>query len=317
MRVKMKIVKPKKLKKGDVIGFISPASSPEDLTRIQKAVRYAEKLGYRAEVGKNVGKYNGYLAGTDDERLEDFHSMFSNKKIKAIVCLRGGYGAPRLLHRINYDLIKDNPKIFVGYSDITALQMAILSKTGLVTIAGQMAAVEFFKKMPAYSEEYFWQMLTSTKKIGKVELPGKSKLRTMSDGVAEGTLIGGNLAVFVGLMGSEYCPSFDNSMLFFEDVGEVPYRIDRFFSQLRLAKAFEKTKGFILGQFSDCEEKDETKRTLPLESVFDDYFSGIKLPVVSNFPHGHVPIKIPLAFGTKVKVNAIKAEVEFMESAVI
>jgi muramoyltetrapeptide carboxypeptidase len=313
----MNIIKPHKLKRGDTVGFISPASSPEDSTRIEKTVNYFEKLGYKTEVGKNVGKYNGYLAGTDDERLEDFHSMFKNKNVKAIICLRGGYGAPRLLHRIDYKLIKNNPKIFIGYSDITALQMAIFKKTGLVTFAGPMASVELFKKMPAYSEENFWAMITSSKKIGKVSMPGKHKLKAIVKGNAEGTLIGGNLAVFLGLMGTEYLPSFNDSILFFEDVGEVPYRIDRLLSQLRLSKAFTKARGLLLGQFTDCDEKDLDKRTLPLSKVFDDYINDLTIPVISNFPHGHVEIKMPIAYGTRVKLNANKTEVEYLESGVI
>ncbi len=140
----MKIMKPKKLAKGDVIGIISPASSTDDPARIEQGVTYFEKIGYRVEVGKNVGKVHGYLAGTNEERLEDLHAMFKNKNIKAIVCVRGGYGSPRILDKIDYRIIRNNPKIFVGYSDITALQMAFLEKAGLVTFAGAMLAVDFY-----------------------------------------------------------------------------------------------------------------------------------------------------------------------------
>ncbi|HRI48020.1 MAG TPA: LD-carboxypeptidase [Ignavibacteriaceae bacterium] len=313
----MKTQKPKKLKSGDVIGLISPASSPEDLSRVEKTVAYLEKLGYRVEVGKNVGKYYGYLAGNDEERLQDFHDMFANKKIKAVFCLRGGYGVPRLLSKIDYRLVKNNPKLLIGYSDITALQMALLKKTGLITIAGPMAAVELYKEMPEYSEENFWRLVTSSKKLGKIEIPKDQPLQSVTKGNAKGKIIGGNLAVFVGLMGTEYLPSFNDTILFFEDIGEVPYRVDRFFSQLTLSKAFKKANGLLLGQFTDCEEKDAEKRTLTLSNVFDDYLAKIKIPTISNFPNGHVEIKMPIPYGIEAKVNSEILTVEFLESAVI
>ena len=122
----MRFIKPPRLKQGDVIGIISPASSPQDTLQLEKGLKCIEKNGYRIEVGKNVGKVNGYLAGTDQERADDLNSMFKNKHVKAIICLRGGYGASRILDKINYKLIRNNPKIFVGYSEITAIQMALL-----------------------------------------------------------------------------------------------------------------------------------------------------------------------------------------------
>ena len=147
--------------KGDLIGIISPASSPDDLSLIESGVRYIEKLGYHTVLGKNVGKTIGYLAGTDEERVKDIHQMFSNKKVKAIFCLRGGYGAFRLLDKIDYKLIRNNPKIFVGFSEITALQMAFLQKTNLITFAGPMVVPNFSKNISPYTEEIFWRMVTS------------------------------------------------------------------------------------------------------------------------------------------------------------
>ncbi len=139
----MRIIKPSKLKTGDVIGIIAPASAPVDPTKLENGIRYIEKNGYKVELGNNVSKINGYLAGTDQERADDLNSMFKNKNVKAIFCLRGGYGASRILDKINYKLIRSNPKILIGYSEITALQMAILQKSGLVTFAGPMVATYF------------------------------------------------------------------------------------------------------------------------------------------------------------------------------
>ena len=154
----MRIIKPPRLKKGDLIGIVSPGSSAEDSNLIQKGINYLEHIGYRVEPGNNIEKCNGYLAGTDKERVDDLHYMFKKKEVKAIISLRGGYGAGRLLDKINYKLIRNNPKIFVGYSDITAIQMAIWQKTGLVTFAGPMLTSEFAKDISEYTEEFFWKI---------------------------------------------------------------------------------------------------------------------------------------------------------------
>ena len=143
----MSIQKPKRLNKKDVIGIISPASSPDEFSRVERGVKYLEGLGYRVKIGANVGKNHGYLAGTDQERVDDIHTMFKDKNVKAIFTLRGGYGAFRLLDRIDYRIIKNNPKIFVGYSEITALQMAFLEKAGLITFAGPIVAVDFYDEV--------------------------------------------------------------------------------------------------------------------------------------------------------------------------
>lgn len=312
----MKIVKPKKLQKGDVIGIISPASSPDDLLRIEKGVRYLERIGYKVEVGKHVGKYHGYLAGTDEERVEDLHYMFKNKNVNAIICVRGGYGTPRLLDKIDFRIIKNNPKIFCGYSDITALQMAMLQKTGLVTFAGPMLAVDFHNEVSPYTEEQFWKLVTSNKSIGRVKFPGDERLLSISKGSAKGRLAGGNLALFVSLAGTEFFPQMKEKILILEDTGEAPYRVDRLLNQLKLIKVFKSVRGIILGAFTDCIENDPEKRTLTLGEVIDDYLGHLKIPVVYNFPHGHIKENHTLPFGIQIKLNSSKGFVEFEESAV-
>ncbi len=313
----MRIVKPKKLEKGDLIGVISPASMPDDATKIEAGVRYLEKQGYRVKVGSNVGKIHGYLAGTDEERLEDLHAMFKDKNVKAIFCVRGGYGTPRLLDKIDYKIIKSNPKIFVGYSDITALQMAFLQKAGLVTFAGPMVAVDFYNDVSEFTEEVFWAMITSDKKYGRINLPNEEKLFQLTKGNASGKIVGGNLAVFTGLVGSEYFPNLKDKILMLEEVGEVPYRIDRFFTQLKYAKAFDQIAGLIFGTFSECVDPDPTKRTLTLGEVIDDFMGHLKIPVVYNFKHGHIKDTVTVPFGIEVKMNSSRGFVDYMESAVI
>ncbi len=312
----MKIVKPKRLLKGDLIGIISPASSPDDLTRIELGVRYLEKLGYRVEVGKNVGKIRGYLAGTDDERLEDLHYMFKKKEVKAVICVRGGYGSPKLLDKIDYKLIGANPKIFVGYSDITALQMSFFQKTGLVTFGGPMLAVDFYNEISGFTEEMFWSLITSKKSFGKITLPAEDKLFTLNNGNTKGRIIGGNLALLSSLLGTPYFPNVKDKILFLEDVSEAPYRIDRMLNQLRLAKILNQPSGVILGVFVDCNETDPAKKTLTLGEVIGDYFGSLDIPIIYNFSHGHLKNNITIPYGAMLKLNASRGFVEIVESAV-
>jgi len=312
----MNTIKPQRLRKGDLIGIISPASAPDDLTRIEKGVQYLEKLGYRTLIGKNSSNYYGYLAGTDEERVSDLHDMFKNKEVKAIFCTRGGYGTPRLLNRIDYRLIKKNPKIFVGYSDITALQLAFYKKCGLITFAGPMLAVDFYNNVSSFTEEFFWSLVTSNKKLGKIKQPENKSIKKYLKNSAEGVVLGGNLALVTSIMGTEYFPSFENKILMIEEVGESPYRVDRLLNQLKLAKVFEKVNGVLVGEFTDCDEEDSTKRSLTLDQVFDDYLSGLNVNVTLNFQHGHIKDTITVPFGTKIKINSLKENIEFLESAV-
>lgn len=312
----MSFIKPKKLTKGDVIGIISPASSPDDLDLVNKGVKYLESLGYRVEPGKNIDKSRGYLAGTDEERVEDIHEMFKDKNVKAIFCLRGGYGAFRLLDKINYNLIKRNPKIFVGFSEITSLQMAFLQRAKLITFAGPMFVPNFSKEINSFTEENFWRLITSTKKVGKLKISDQEKFPNINSGISNGRLVGGNLAVFTSLIGTEFFPDLKDTILLLEDVSESPYKIDRMMNHLRLNKVFKKVKGIILGRFVDCIEHDPNKKTLTLGEIMDDYLKDIKIPVVYTFPHGHIKDFITLPFGGKIRLNATKGFVEILESSV-
>lgn len=312
----MKIIKPKKLNKNDVIGIVSPASSPDHYEAIENGVKYLEGIGYRVKIGKNVGKKHGYLAGNDEERLDDLHKMFADKEVKAIFSLRGGYGSGRLLDKLNFPLIKKNPKVLVGYSDITALQMAIFNKTGLVTFAGPMVATDFSGEVNKFAEENFWNVLTNSKKIGKIYNPQKEKFYILNSGRGEGKLLGGNLALVNSLMGTPYLPKFKDSILLLEDIGEEPYRVDRLLNQLKLANVFADVNGIILGRFVDCYTKDKTNDAIKLNEVIEHYLSPLKIPVIYNFSHGHIKDNLTIPFGINCKLNASRGFVEFTESAV-
>ena len=310
------MVKPKRLQPGDVIGIISPASSPDDLLKINNGVQYLEKLGYRVEVGKNVGMQEGYFAGSDEQRLTDLHDMFRNKNVKAIFSVRGGYGSGRLLDKIDYKLIRSNPKIFVGYSDINALQLAFLNKTGLITFAGPMVAVDLHEEVSPFTEEIFWRTITSNKKIGKLQNPRGEKIFVLNKGRGEGRLIGGNLSILCSLMGTDYLPKFNGTILLLEDINEAPYRIDRMFNQLKLSKIFKQIKGLVLGRFVDCYETDPAKNSFTLNEVVMDYFQNLKLPLMYNVKHGHIKENITIPYGIKCVVNASRGYIEFTESGV-
>jgi muramoyltetrapeptide carboxypeptidase len=312
----MKYIKPKKLKKGNTTGMISPASAPNEDKLIESGVRYIEKMGYRTLPGKNVEKVRGYLAGTDDERVEDIHQMFGDKKVKAIFCLRGGYGAFRLLDKIDYKLIKNNPKIFIGFSEITALHMAFLQKAKLISFAGPMVLPNFSTEVSSFTEENFWSVITSTKKNRKINLVDNEVRFENGSRVNSGIIIGGNLSVFTALLGTGFLPDLTKKILLLEEISEPPYKIDRMLNQLRLNNVFKNVNGIILGNFLDCYETDKHKKTLSLSEVLVDYFKQLNIPVIQNFPFGHSKNILTLPIGAKVKIDLRKGMLELSEAGV-
>lgn len=312
----MKILKPLRLKKGDLVGIVSPASPISDHSKIERGVRYLESLGYRVLVGDNTVKTVGYLAGTDSERVADLHSMIRNKSVKAIICVRGGYGTPRLLHLIDYALIARNPKILVGYSDITALELAIWRKSRLITFQGPMLGVDFSDKVDPFTEEMFWRLVTSGATPGMVALPPNPVVKALFPGKVKGRLLGGNLALVVSIIGTLYQPDFSGSVLFIEDIGEEPYRVDRMLMQLRHALVFSRVRGVLAGQFTECTPKDLSQPSLTLDEVLAETAQAACVPFLTNLPFGHVDQKMTLPVGLKVSVNVDTGTLEFLEAAV-
>jgi muramoyltetrapeptide carboxypeptidase len=308
-------LKPPRLRTGDLIGLVSPASTIADATRIERGVTYLEKMGYRTLVGKNVLKTYGYLAGTDEERASDVHAMFGNREVKAIICIRGGYGTPRLLSLIDYRLIARNPKIFVGYSDITTLQLALWRKCRLVTFQGPMVGVDMPDGLDAFTEEIFWRLLTSPKKTGSV-IPAGEPVRTLRPGKGTGLLVGGNLSHLVAMMGTPYMPALKGTLLFLEDIGEEPHRVDRMMSQLRHASILRQVAGILNGQYTDCAPKDPEKPTLSLADVFREIAALAPTPFLENLPFGHEAKKLTMPIGIKARMDAGKQSLEFLEGAV-
>jgi muramoyltetrapeptide carboxypeptidase len=296
------------LRPGDVIGIIAPASPPRSEERIAKSITYFERLGYRVELGKHVRdnmSAESYLAASDKDRVADIHAMFRSKHVRAIFYHRGGYGSIRLLDKLDYDLVKQNPKIIVGYSDATALFSALHKKTGLTScFFGPMPGVDLWDVVDPYTEEHFWHALTSTKPLGELPLDKDEglMLNPRSSGQVIGKMIGGNLTVFTSLLGTPYQPSFRSTIPFFEEIDEKPRKIDAHLAQLHLSGAFDNATAILLGQFSNC-NKDADAPTLNLEEVFAHYFARLKIPVVSNLPFGHEQRMWTIPYGTRLQVE--------------
>ncbi|MEK7264240.1 MAG: LD-carboxypeptidase [Bacteroidota bacterium] len=310
----MKVIKPPRLQKGDVIGIVAPSSSPRDLTLFENGIRYIEKNGFRVEVAKNISKSYGYLAGTDSERIQELHAMFANKNIKAIFVARGGYGLHRIIANFDFTLIKRNPKIIVGYSDVTALHIAVWKKCRIISLSAPLV-VEFSEKLTGKQEEIFWQLLTSTKKMSiSYDLNNDYCQSPFPRKTIVGRLLGGNLTLFSTLCGTSFFPSMKDSLFYFEDVGEEPYRIDRMLQQLKLAQVFRNANGIILGDFSGCDAKN--KNSLTLRQIFSDVFSSEKYAVASGLNYGHCPDTLAIPFGTLAKLNFKKKKLELLENLV-
>jgi len=307
--------KASRLRKGDLIGIVSPASPIADPMKIEAGVRYLESLGYRATVGEHATKAVGYLAGSDKERVEDLHAMLSDKKVRAILCVRGGYGTPRLLSLLDFRLISANPKIIVGFSDITAIQLAIWKKCRLVTFHGPMLGVDMAGGMDSYAEEMFWRLITSTRKPERIEF-NHNEAEPLHGGRSMGCLLGGNLSLLVSLLGTRFLPDFRDAVLFLEEVGEEPYRIDRMLTQLSNARLLDRVKAILGGSFSDCVPKDPKAPSRTTDDVLVEVAAALRIPFLTKIPFGHVTRKLTLPVGVRARVDADARSIQLIEAAV-
>ncbi len=306
--------KPAALKPGDTIGIITPAS-PMLVERLERGMDYLRSKGYHLLLGEHVYDSNGYLAGKDRDRANDLLAMFANPEVKAIFSSRGGYGTPRLLDLLDYDLIASNPKIFLGYSDLTAIQLAIWHHTGMITYSGPMVAVEMGMGIDPFTEKFLWA--TIDEEGGQTLYPKNQEfsLEPLRPGKASGVLLGGCLSLITPLLGTPHQPDYSDAILILEDVGEEPYRIDRYLTQLRSAGMLNQIKGVILGQFIDCEPQGEAP-SLSLDEVFEEFFGKLPVPVVKGFPYGHGPKKFTVPVGVDVEIDADEGSVRLLEEPV-
>lgn len=288
----MNLIKPKKLNKGDTIGILALSGAVENKENILRSKKYFEDKGYKVILSDNIFDKNRYLAGTDEKKVEELHKFFKNPKINAILCARGGYGTIRLLDKIDWNIIKNNPKIFAGYSDASAIESMILTKIGLITFYSPIAQSDFGEiNVSPFVEKSFFNTLTNTSNIEFS--PDKKKAKVYFEGNAKGTLWGGNLATVVSMCGLDFIP--DEKFIFFtEDLGEDTYKIDKMMTQLLNIEKFRNNlQGIILGDFLD----------LTSQKHFDELFSEIgvkyKIPILSGFKITHAKNKITLPYGAQ------------------
>jgi muramoyltetrapeptide carboxypeptidase len=298
----------KVVSKNSTVGIISPAWIPID-DRLEAGIQYLENKGFKVKIGSNVGKKHAYFAGSDKERLNDIHQMFKDPEVDFIVCARGGWGGLRLVDKINYDLIRKNPKLFVGYSDITTLQLALWTKSGIPSLSGPMVGVEMGKGILPFTEQHFWDQIHNTTAEYKFDYT-KTNTMVLNTGQSQGTLLGGCLSLVCHLLGTPYSPDYSGAILFLEDVGEKPYKIDRYFAHLKQAGVFDQIDGLILGDFVDC-DPEEKEVSFQLDEILNDYFSGMPFPVLKNFPYGHGDLKFSMPVGVKTILDTEDGEMRF------
>lgn len=289
----------KSLKKGDCIGIVAPASCT-DYENLLKAKKNIEDMGYRVVLGECTKKKWYSYAGTDLERAKEINDFFANSSIDAIICMRGGYGCNRLIEYIDFEIIRRNPKIFVGYSDITTLHMAINEKVGLVTYHGPMAVSNFSGEYNLDTYRDFIEALSETSKPREIKNFSK-ELGVLREGKAKGKLVGGNLATLIATLGTEYDLDYSGKILFLEEIGEKTYKVDRFLNQLKKHKVFEKINGIILGDFRNCPPDSESDMTLM--EVFEDYFKELGKPVMYNLESGHSEPMLTLPLGAMCQLD--------------
>lgn len=316
------LLRPSKLDKGDTIGLITPASAVSR-EAFEKSLENLENFGFKVKYSENMRVKKGFLAGTDKQRLVDIHAMFEDEEVKGVVCARGGYGSGRLLPHIDYELIRSNPKVLVGYSDITALLFAIQAKTGLVCFHGPVGASHYSD----FTADHFSNVLIKGKNKSNIEQPKHwkdeedmaFKLLQISPGFATGALVGGNLSLLVSLIGTPYDLSYDDKIVFIEDVGESPYRVDRMLTQLLNAGKLKKAKGLALGVFAGCETKPDDpdySQSLSLREVLEDRLASLGIPVLYGLPIGHIDDNATLPLGVMAELDVDKGCLKILESGV-
>lgn len=305
------MIKPKALQKGDRVAIISPAS-PSDKSLIDEYIGSLNKLGLKVIVGESCLSEHGFLSGTDDIRANDINCMFADKNIKGIFALRGGYGCARLLDLIDFKLIKKNPKIFIGYSDITALHIAINQKSKLITYHGPMISTELIKGLDEYSADYYKKFIFGYDKVDELFNPEGYNLEIINNGIASGELIGGNLSLICSSLGTKYEINTKNKILFLEEVEEVPYKIDRMLTQLKQSGKLKDANGIILGSFTNCISPNN-KKSLSLQEVFKEIILPLKKPTISNLACGHCLPTLTLPLGTKIFLDANNKKIKFIE----
>jgi len=311
-------LKAKLLKKGDTLGLITPASAVSD-EKFEKALKNFKDLGFKVKYTKNARAKNGYLGGTDQQRLDDLHQMFADPEVDGIWCVRGGYGCTRLLPFIDYKLIKKNPKLLIGYSDITALIQAIYQETGLICFHGPVGTSDFtdytLKHLQATAMKKNANHVIELFDNPKTKEDESYQYEVIQKGTAEGQLVGGNLSLISAMAGTDYELKVKNKLVFLEDVGEQPYRIDRMLTQLLQNTDWSEAAGIVLGIFNDCKARN-LEYSLTLSECLKDRLGDLGIPVVYGFSFGHISNQCTFPVGVNARLDTSAKTVTLLESGV-
>ena len=290
-----KLIKPKRLEKGDTIGFLTASGPVNEFERVKKAKSYFERNGYNVVISDTTYMQKGFLSADDDVRLAQIHEFFADDTIDAILCTRGGYGAIRLLKGLDYNLIKNNPKIFAGFSDATAFVDAIYSNTGLMTFYAPMPYPDFGgETVGNVTEQAFFNLLERGNFEPKLKNP-----KVYNDGTSEGVLWGGNMATLASMVGTKFVPK-EKFILFLEDVNEPAYKIDRYLTQLMFDKDFaENLSGIVLGDFKGLDNEKL------FSDIWTDFGKKLYIPIISGLTIGHISGKITIPIGIHVTLDTV------------
>ncbi len=312
--------KPKKLKFGDTIGVISPASPSESPAEIPRAKDYLESMGFRVAVAENVDKRKGFVAASEEARAADFNEMFSRDDVRAVFVTRGGYGSAQIIDRIDFDLVRTHPKIFTGFSDITSLHLAINKYAELVSFHSPGMSRFNHEDLTEYTKNQFFKALMEEEPLGDIELADRRKwLYTVTGGVAEGEVIGGNLSLFCSSMGTPYQPETKDKILFLEEVDDEPWIFDGSLSHLRNAGIFEGVRGVLIGECENCqpyEFKPGFLSDVHILEVIEYYLKPLGVPVMYGLPLGHTNDMATLPFGVRCRLDADRRRFTVLESGV-
>lgn len=285
------------------------APTPEDVARVRRTLH---ALGFRTVVAPHAFDVRGYLAGTDADRASDLQEAFADPRIQGILCIRGGYGAHRLLDRLDYGLIAEHPKVFIGYSDVTALHLALHTQAKMVTFHGPMVAA--LARSDPHDLLSFLRAVTRPAPLGPLtNPPGAPRIETLVPGIAEGDLIGGNAALVTALLGTPFQPEFAGRILFLEDVGDHLYRLDRKLAHLRVAGVLREVAGIVVGE---CRYPEPTGG-LSVRQILEDLIVPLGKPAVYGLACGHGTFHLTLPVGVRARLDAGEGVLSIEEPAVV
>ena len=307
--------RPGVLEPGDLVALVAP-SRPASERGTREAAAYLEQLGYRVEISPSIHDRHYYLAGTDETRAAELNRVFAAPEIRAVFCARGGFGSGRLLDRLEYDAVRSDPKVVAGFSDSTALLLALYSRARLAVFNGALADFDLGKRRDPLVEASLWPLVTSPEPLGEVPEAAES-MGVVRPGTARGPLVPANLALLCSLLGTPFFPPLDGALLVLEDIEEYPYRIDRMLNQLRLAGVFERLGGLLFGQFRDCFTAEEMEEAPTLAELALEHTRGTDFPIVAGLPFSHFARRLVLPVGVRAELDTSVPSLKITEAAVV